>query len=125
MKTIEEYKELSAKVRAARAFFEDTARRATACHEVYDLNGENKMDKCINKYKKVLLPNGQVNDEGGMTVYCEHLLGDQVFCDIWKCDVMKQYERFCYIKAKQEMEDAIAARRAFVRDLFRLKKHSK
>ena len=122
MKVIEEYKKLSANIRAARAFFEDTKRRATAHHEVYDLNGENKMDKCINKYEKVKLPSGLIDDEGGITIYCEHLLGNQVFCDIWKCDAMKQYERFCYIKAQQELDDAIAARRAFVRGLFTRKK---
>ena len=123
MNKIQEYRKLCDDVRSARAFLELVRQSATCHQDLYDLSAENTLGGCITKFERVKLPNGQINDEGGMTVYCEHLFGDQVFCDIWKCDCAKQFDRFCYIKSKQALDDAIAARRAFVRNLF--KKRSK
>lgn len=125
MKIIQEYKKLSENIRIAQIHFNALGQDVVSHQDVYNLDGENKLDNCINKFKRVRLPNGQINDEGGITITCEHLLGNQVFCDIWKCDCMKQFGRFRYIKLKQELDDAIAARRAFVRNLFRFKKRSK
>lgn len=122
---IQEYKDLSEKVRIAQIHFDALGQDVVSHQDVYNLNGENKLDNCINEFKRVRLPNGQINDEGGITITCEHLLGNQFFCDIWKCDIMKQFGRFRYIKLKQELDDAIAARRAFVRSLFGFKKRSK
>ena len=125
MKIIQEYKKLSENIRIAQIHFNALGQDVVSHQDVYNLDGENKLDNCINKFKRVRLPNDQINDEGGITITCEHLLGNQVFCDIWKCDCMKQFGRFRYIKLKQELDDAIAARRAFVRNLFRFKKRSK
>ena len=137
MGRIQEYrkkcKELSEKIRIAQIRFDEIGKNAISYQDVYDLGGENKLENCINKFNRVRLPNGQINDEGGTTVYCEHLFGDHVFCDIWKCDCMKQFGRFCYIKTKQELDDAIAERQAFVvaarrdffRNMFKSKKRSK
>ena len=125
MKIIQEYKKLSENIRIAQIHFNALGQDVVSHQDVYNLDGENKLDNCINKFKRVRLPNGQINDEGGITITCVHLLGNQVFCDIWKCDCMKQFGRFRYIKLKQELDDAIAARRAFVRNLFRFKKRSK
>jgi len=122
---IRKYKELSDAVKAARKHLLWQEQNMTVYYDVYDLDGENKCDGCINKYNRVRLANGQINDDGGVTIRCEHLLDNKVFCDDCGCDMAKQMDRFAYAVAKRDLDDAIAARRAFVKNLFRLKQKSK
>lgn len=121
MNKLQEYRKLSANVKAARKNLKELEQDIASHQCIYDLNGENKSDTCITKFDKVRLPNGQINDEGGITKFCEHLHGDQVFCDVYNCDCMHQADRFRYIKLEQALEDAIVARRTFVHNVFRIK----
>lgn len=119
MSKIKEYRKLSENVKNAKINFKELGQDLVSRQDVYDLGGTNVLDKCINKFNRVKLPNGQINDEGGMTICCEHLYENRAFCDVYGCGLAKQYYRFRYIKLKQELDEAIAARRAFVRNLFK------
>lgn len=120
MDKIREFLDMSAEISAARIVLKKRKQKITLYQDVYDLNGKNKCDACINQFERVRLPNGQINDEGGITVYCKHLYDNRSCCDVFRCSLAKQYDRFCYIKLKQELDEAVAVRRAFMRNLFRL-----
>ena len=126
MKIVQEYKQLSENIRIAQIRFNNYKDEITSHQEIYDLNDENALSACITKFDKVRLPNGQINDEGGYTVHCEHLADGKTFCDNWEnCDFAKQFDRYAYVKLKEELDDAITARRAFVRNLFKFNKRAK
>ncbi len=124
MKVIQEYRKLSANVRKARIRFNNYKDEITSHQEIYDLNDENALSACITMFDKVRLSNGQINDEGGYTVQCEHLFDGQTFCK--NCNFARgDLYRYAYVESKKELDDAITARRAFVRNLFKFNKRAK
>ena len=126
MSKIQEYKKLTENIRIARARLADGERKITSYQDVYNLSGENKCEACITKFAMVKLPDGQINEDGGYEVRCEHLFCNQPICnDLSVCDFAKQYDRFCYTQLKRDLDDAIAARREFLIGLFNPKKNSK
>lgn len=126
MSELQKYKELSKKIRKLRFMTEESEQRITSNQDIYDLGGKNTLINCINRFNRVRLSNGQINDEGGYVVRCENLACDGTFCnDFSKCDFSQQFDSYCYRSLKKELDEAIANRRAFVRELFRLKKRSK
>ena len=126
MSKLQEYRKLSADVKAARKDLCELEQEITSHQDVYDLNGKNnRCLACITMFDKVKLPNGQINDEGGIKKFCDHMYGNQVSCDEYGCSCTQQADRFRYLKLEQVLADAIAARCAFVRNVLRIKKLTK
>lgn len=100
MSKLQEYRTLSANVKAARKDLCELEQEITSHQDVYDLNGKNNSRclACITMFDKVKLPNGQINDEGGIKKFCDNMYGNQVSCDEYGCSCAQQADRFRYLK---------------------------
>ena len=118
MKKLEEYRLLNQNVRATRKVLDSALAEITLWHKEYNLEGANSGIACINRFDGVRaksLSAGLLDDNGLVK-----------FCDKFDCHKLCQnnnceYEELNWdaVAAQFAYDDARAARRAFIGNLFR------
>lgn len=119
----QEYIQLSHELRRARKRLFWTEGRITGHHQEYSLNSNraNYSAMCINRFDQVKADALSANmlDDGNFVTYCD--LFNDAPCANAKCPCYAKH--LDYIIAYERFNAARAARRAFVKNLFRI--HSK
>ena len=118
MKKLEEYKNLTKTVRAARRKLDKAKSQITKTFETVDWGQYGKVESCINRYNKMVMPWFSKNtwEDIEFVKYCDefncHHLCENNDCKYEEQNWDAVAAQFAYDNAKKE-------RRAFVRNLFR------
>ena len=115
MSKIHEYIKLLKKQRAAKRAMLAAEQKITSFHKEYALNKSENADvsACINRFEVVYDAITNVRDDGGYVKKCA--LFDELPCADRKCPMFAA--NLDYTIAKERYDAAVAARRAFMRNL--------
>lgn len=106
-------------VRRARRNMCEKKMRITSHSVEYRLDGDNYTGACINEFDKVVIPNTQNVDDGGIVVFC-NLFRENEFCENRKCPLHARNME--YVQAVDSYNIARSRRREVLRNLFGRKK---
>lgn len=121
MTKLEEYKALNKNVRDSRRQLRDAKLKITHVFETVDWADYGKVDMCINVYTKMAMPwfSKSSFEDIEFTKHCE-CFDCHKLCQNTNCKYEEQ--NWDAVAAQFAYDDARAARRAFIGNLFRVRK---